>query len=136
MRFPLFAALALAAAAAAPAAAEQRGDTVQARGEARLARALQARTAGTPQNCIRLNMARSSEVIPGTAIVYRQGSRLWVNRPNGAEALDGDTILVTRTTLNQLCSIDIVNLVDRTSGIWRGSVGLNQFVPYDRPGRR
>ena len=77
---------------------------------------------------------QDSQVIDGTAIVYRVGGRLYVNRPEiGADSLDNDDILVTRTTTDQLCRIDTVRLIDRTSRIPRGFVGLGDFVPYTKP---
>jgi hypothetical protein len=36
-------------------------------------------------------------------------------------------------TGSQLCAIDTVQLRDRTSGFWRGFVGLDKFIPYTKP---
>lgn len=120
--------IAAAAIAAAPAAAKEKLAP-----EAQLEKMLDGRLAGEPQNCINLSSARSSTIIDGTAIVYRAGSTLWVNRPKGgAESLDDDDILVTKTTGSQLCSIDAVQLVDRTSHMYSGFVSLGDFVPYRR----
>ena len=120
--------IAAAAIAAAPASAKEKLSP-----EARLDKMLEGRVAGEPQNCINLSSARSSTIIDGTAIVYRAGSTLWVNRPKGgAESLDDDDILVTKTTGSQLCSIDAVQLVDRTSHFYSGFVSLGEFVPYRR----
>lgn len=116
----LLAAPAFAGAPSAPAA-----------GEAKLARALEGYVAGEPVSCLPLHRARSSEIIDGTAILYRDGRRLYVNRPEiGASSLRRDQILVTRTFGSELCSIDTVNLVDQGSRSWRGFVGLGKFVPY------
>lgn len=120
--------IAAAAIAAAPASAKEKLSP-----EAQLDKMLDGRVAGEPQNCINLSSARSSTIIDGTAIVYRAGSTLWVNRPKGgAESLDDDDILVTKTTGSQLCSIDAVQLVDRTSHMYAGFVSLGEFVPYRR----
>ena len=101
------------------------------RGQARLATALEGRVAGTPVNCISLRDIRSSEIIDRTAILYRtSGNRVFVNYPDGAAMLDRDDILVSRTYGSQLCNIDIVQLVDRSSRFPSGSVGLGKFVPY------
>lgn len=114
---------------AAPAAAKRLSP------EARLEKLLAGRTAGKPVNCVSLARLQSSEIIDRTAIVYRApGNRLYVNYPRiGAESLDDDDILVTRTTGSQLCSIDTVRLLDRGSRFEHGFVGLGEFVPYDRP---
>ncbi len=126
MRPLIFSALAAAAIVAAPASAREKLEP-----EAKLAKMLEGRVAGKPQNCITLSTARSSTIIDGTAIVYRTGNTLWVNRPKGgAETLDDDDILVTKTVGSQLCSIDMVNLVDRTSHMYNGFVSLGEFVPY------
>ena len=100
-------------------------------GEARLAQLLDGRVAGPPVNCIQSRGIDSSEVIDKTAIVYRQGSTLYVNRPRGgADQLNNDDILVTRNYTGSLCSIDPVNLVDRVAHFQRGFVSLGEFVPY------
>jgi hypothetical protein len=102
-------------------------------GEAELAKAIADRQAGRPVSCISLTTARSSRIIDGTAILYDAGGTLYVNRPRaGAGSLDQDDILVTRTSGSQLCSLDIVDLVDRTSRFPSGFVSLDKFVPYTR----
>jgi hypothetical protein len=103
-------------------------------GEAELTDMLKDRIAGKPVDCINLSMVSSSTVIDKTAIVYQSGSTYYVQRPrSGVESLDSDDVLVTRLTTSELCSIDTVQLHDRSSGFWRGFVGLDKFVPYTRP---
>ena len=126
MRKALIAVLA-AAALSAPVAAEAKRIAP----EARLAKMLEGRVAGEPQDCIYLPSIRSTRVIDKTAIVYDAGRTLWVNRPdNGASSLDDDDVLVTRLHSSSLCSIDIVQLQDRTSWFYSGFVSLGDFVPY------
>ena len=97
----------------------------------RLQKALAGRVAGRPTNCIRLSGVDSTQIIDGKAIIYRDGNRLYVNKPrSGADTLRNDDILVTRTVGSQLCSIDTVRLIDRGSRFPRGFVSLGQFVPY------
>ncbi len=129
MRLSLLLAASLLTAVTLPAAARDRS----ADGEAALAKITADRAAGTPVSCINLRDIRSSEIVDDTAIVYRMNNgTLFVNRPNGGGLLDRDDILVTRTIGTRLCSIDIVNLVDRTSQFPSGSVSLSEFVPYSR----
>jgi len=110
--------------------------STEARGETRLTQILDGRTAGPPVDCIDLHNIDSTEVVDGTAIVYHDGNRLYVNRPTmGRESLDSDDILLTRTWSPELCSIDTVRLIDRGSRFERGFVGLGQFVPYVKPKR-
>src|SRR3546814_14189161 len=92
----------LLGALSAPAAAKEKLT-----GEAKLSKMLEGRVAGEPQDCISLPAASSSEVIDKTAIVYRIGSTLWVNRPrSGAESLDADDILVTKLNRTRLRSAE------------------------------
>lgn len=123
----IFAAAALAAIPATAGAREKLAP------EEQLAKLLEGRVAGEPQNCIPLSMARGSQVIDKTAIVYRVGSTLWVNRPEGgASSLDDDDILVTKLSGSQLCSVDTIELRDRGSRMYSGFVSLGKFVPYRR----
>lgn len=101
--------------------------------EDQLAKLLDGRIAGKPSDCISLSTVSSSQVIDKTAIVYRSGSTLWVNRPRGgAASLDDDDILITKLISSQLCSIDTVELRDRSSHMYSGFVSLGEFVPYRR----
>lgn len=103
--------------------------------EARLEKLLQGRMAGKPVDCINSRDIRSTQIIDRTAIVYRVGSKLYVNRPrSGASSLDRDDILVTRQFggTSQLCRIDMVQLIDRAALFPTGFVALGEFVPYMR----
>ena len=104
------------------------------RGEAELGKLLAGRTAGTPTDCIDLRTADNSQIIDHTAIVYRDGRTIWVNRPRGnLDALDDNSIVVTHDFAAQMCSIDPVHLIDRTSRFERGFVVFDKFVPYTKP---
>lgn len=107
------------------------------KGEARLAKMLKGRVAGTPVDCIDITRIDDSEIVDRTAIVYRVGSTLYVNRPDaGAQTLFRGDILVTDTVLARLCNVDIVRLIDPTQRAPKGFVNLGDFVPYARPGKR
>ena len=128
----IFTPLLLAVAVLAAPATAARRDTP----EIKLQKLIAGRVAGTPTNCISLSDTRSSEIIEGKAIVYRSGNRLYVNEPrSGASQLDRDDVLVTRTMTSQLCSIDTVQLIDRSARLPRGFVVLGKFVPYSKPAR-
>jgi hypothetical protein len=101
--------------------------------EAALATAIQGREAGAPVQCIDLHRIRNSRIIDGTAIIYDAGGVIYVNRPtNGAEELNQWDTMVTRTSTSQLCNVDTVTMVDRTSHSFSGVVFLGDFVPYRR----
>lgn len=102
--------------------------------EARLAKALEGRVAGKPVDCIPLRQIDSTQIFERTAILYKVGSTWYLNRPtSGADFLDRDDILVTDTHSPNLCSIDIVRLVDQSTRFPSGSLGLGKFVPYKKP---
>ena len=127
----LFAAAVLALAALPGAAMAD--EKVNAKGEAELAKMLEGRVAGKPVKCLPTHAMDNSTIIDGTAIVYRSGSKLYVNRPrSGADRLDDDDILLTKLYGSQLCNIDKVDLIDRGSRMWSGFVLLGDFVPYQR----
>lgn len=105
--------------------------------DAQIAKITAGRIAGRPADCIQQNEISSSQIVDGTAIVYRMNDgTIFVNRPaSGASFLRRDNVLVTDTHSNQLCNIDIVRLLDSGTHMSSGSVGLSQFVPYPRAPR-
>jgi hypothetical protein len=114
--------------AAAPAAAAPRLAP-----EAQLERAIEGRQAGQAIDCINLRYSGSTQIIDRSAIVYRSGGTLYVNRPSGgAQALNSWDALVTRTQSSQLCSGDAVEIMDIGTNTLRGIVILGEFVPYNR----
>ena len=100
--------------------------------EQRLAKMLEGREAGKPVSCLNSWETRDMTVLDKTALVYRSGNTVWVNRPQNARDLDDDDILVTRSSSSQLCRLDIMQTVDRTAGFMTGFVNLNDFVPYKK----
>lgn len=91
------------------------------------------RVAGKPTRCISQTSVTSSYIIPGQAIVYRIGSRTYVNQPrSGADTLRRDDVLLTRNIGTNLCRTDSVRLIDRNSRFVRGFVVLGDFVPYTK----
>ncbi len=128
-----FAAAALAALTLSGAATADEKPNPYPKGEAELAKMLEGRVAGKPVRCLPTSTLGQSTVIDKTAIVYRSGSRLYVNRPRGgADQLSDDEILVTKIYGSQLCNVDKIDLVDRTSRMWSGFVVLGDFVPYTK----
>lgn len=101
--------------------------------EQQLAKILKDRVPGKPEDCIQLINVRNTTIIDKTAIVYDTGSVIYVNRPAYPEALDDDDVMVTRTWGSQLCRLDIVQLHERSGMFWRGTIGLESFVPYTKP---
>ncbi|MFM5884842.1 MAG: hypothetical protein ACKOQ3_05870 [Novosphingobium sp.] len=116
------------------------GATAQAKprlsGEEQLAKMLEGREAGKPTSCINLFDARDSTVIDKTALVYRSGSTIWVNRPANAEHIDSDDILVTYPTGSSFCRLDRVNTMERSGHFVTGFLALGDFVPYRKVAAR
>ena len=128
-RLPIFAIAAAACAlAAAPASAERKS------GEEKLAEMIDGRVAGEPQSCINTFNSRPLTVIDDTAIVYRNGDTVYVNRTRTPDSLDDDDVLVIRKfgTGSRLCRLDQITTRDRLSGFYTGNVFLTDFVPYKR----
>ncbi|MFM2300650.1 MAG: hypothetical protein RLZZ84_386 [Pseudomonadota bacterium] len=98
--------------------------------EQELAKLIEGREAGPPVDCISLSDAHDMVVLDKTAIVYRAGSVVYVNRPQNPEQLRSDDIMVTHPTGSQFCRLDIVNTVDRAAHFSTGFISLGQFVPY------
>jgi len=97
-----------------------------------LAKLLEGREPGKPTHCLSNSDTREMRVLDKTAIVYGWGNTIWVNVPKNAEDLDDDEVMVTKTFGNQLCSLDIVHTMDRTSHMTTGFISLSEFVPYRR----
>jgi hypothetical protein len=109
------------------------------RGEAELERALEGRVPGEPVNCINMGRSGQSQIIDHTAILFRVGGTIYVNRPRaGAESLDRSDTLINRQYGggSRLCSVDTMQTVDLTSGAMTGIVFLGDFVPYRRASSR
>jgi hypothetical protein len=100
--------------------------------EAELAAELEGRIPGKPVHCIPLHRVRSSRIIERTAIVYDAGTTIYVNRPANADTLDHWDTMVITPTASQLCSVDIVRLIDSSLRSTTGFVSLREFVPYKR----
>lgn len=129
-------AIVIAAAAAAfalPAAPALAGEA-SSEGETKLAKMLEGREAGEARSCIRLLPNDRLTVIDGTALVYRSGGTLWVNRTSDPDSIDDNDTFVRRTfgSGTRLCRTDIVTTIDRFAGFYTGNVFLSDFVPYRR----
>lgn len=123
-----FAALALMA---IPASAEEQA-SAPSKGEQQLAKMLEGRVAGEPERCINTMGGGNLTIVDGTALVYRDGRTLWVNRTRHPEGLDDDDYLVIRKfgSASQLCRLDNVTTHDRQGNFFTGVVMLEDFVPY------
>ena len=120
--------------AALPASAEDHaGDAPEmTKGEKKLAKMLEGREAGEGKRCIRTSPSRGLTIINGTAIVYKQGKTVWVNRTLHPSSLDDDDFLVIRKfgSSGQLCRYDNITTRDRFNLFFTGVIMLEDFIPY------
>lgn len=109
-----------------------------AKGEAKLAKLLEGRTALAAVPCIEVRKIITTEVFNGTAIVYRlRGSQtLYVNRPTvGLEGLNSNNAITLGDAVN-LCEGN--NLLTGDNGgrgagsNFNGGVQLGEFIPYPK----
>ena len=122
--------LIMAAMLAAPVAARQ---SAKESGEAELAKMLKNYVPGKQLHCVNLSDITNQTIVDRTAIVYwGLGGKAWVNRPDGAEFLREDNILITKPFGGQTCRMDIIHQRDRTSHIPGGTVVLNDFTLYTK----
>ncbi|MGZ3266433.1 MAG: hypothetical protein ACXU6Y_12070, partial [Croceibacterium sp.] len=77
-----------------------------------------------------INQRRNMDVVDRTALVFRDGSTLYVNRPTGVELLTWSDVPVFKMYGDQVCQSDIVHLRDRSTGMGGGSMTMGDFVPY------
>ena len=127
--------LTIAALAAGALAAPALADADRPVGEEKLAEMLEGRVAGEPSSCINtLRGAGTMQIIDKTAIVFKEGRTLWVNRTAHPRMLDSDDYLVIRHVGggSRLCRLDNVTSQSRTGNFFTGAVFLEDFVPYRR----
>ena len=111
-------------------------DTIEmTRGEAKLQKMLEGRVAGEPERCIRTISQRSFTKIDETALVYRSGDTIWVNRTRTPYAIDdSDYLVIRKFSGTTLCRTDQVTTYDRVGNFFSGVIMLDDFVPYRKAG--
>lgn len=104
--------------------------TLQERGEARLAEMLEGRVAGEPQSCISAFRGNRVKVIEKVGLVYESGDTIYVARVSNPNMLDRHEIPVIERFGSQLCRTDVIRTIDRNSGFITGALFLENFVPF------
>lgn len=126
-----FATILLGAALAFTGAAASAATPVE-KGEARLARMLEGRTAGEPVSCISALRSDRLQVIDHVGVVYDGGDTVYVSRPSDPRQLGFSDVLVIERSGSQLCKMDVTRTIDASHGHMTGVVFLGDFVPYRR----
>ena len=99
-----------------------------------LAEALAGRTAGPPQQCVQRSTLRGNRGYGERTIVFEgPGDTLYVNRTrNACPRLRPWNAIRIRTMGNSLCSNELVQVFDPTTGTEYGGCSLGEFTPYRR----
>ncbi|MBC7985918.1 MAG: hypothetical protein H7X93_04515 [Sphingomonadaceae bacterium] len=90
---------------------------------------------GEPVSCVPLRQIRSTEVHDDRTIDFRMtGGRTYRNTlPHDCPGLGFDEAFSYRTSLSQLCSVDIITVLRQpiSSAIQGPSCGLGEFQPIE-----
>lgn len=110
---------------AAPAAAESRTERRAAEKASRV-------PDGEPRDCLQLSQIRESRVLDDQTIdfILNNGQVFRNELPFRCPQLGFEEAFSYRTSITQLCSVDIITVIQRGGGIQRGaSCGLGRFQP-------
>jgi hypothetical protein len=91
-----------------------------------------AKVVGDPKCCVRLAEIRETRIRDDWTIDFiGGGDRVWRNTLTArCPGLRAANAITYKTSLSQLCSTDIVYVLETTGGVHRGpACGLGQFVP-------
>lgn len=116
-------------------ATQQQQAEIQAKGDRLLAKTLEGRVAGKPENCLPTGFVDGPQVV-GDSLIYRQsGKRLWRTQVRDrCPFLRDDQIVVSILYGTNVCRNDRFRLVDRGSPIASADCTFGDFVPYDKVG--
>ncbi len=135
MRAPAFTALAATALLLSACAADQGAPKVA----AAPATAIPAATGAKPIGCVQLQSIRETRVVDDKTIDFymRDGRVLRNNLPGSCPQLGFERAFSYSTSINQLCNVDIITVIQQSAGISRGaSCGLGMFTPITPPGKQ
>jgi len=94
------------------------------------------KTVGEPQSCIRRSSIRSTDVIDDQTIDFRMNNGdIYRNTlPNKCSGLGFEEAFSYKTSTSQLCSVDIIHVLDQTAGRLdtRGACGLGKFQKIEK----
>jgi hypothetical protein len=94
-----------------------------------------AREIGPPVNCIQLHSIQESRVRSDSVIDFRVSGRKWYRNtlPHSCPSLGFEERYSHRTSINQLCSVDIITVLQNYGGGLQSgaSCGLGKFQPIE-----
>ncbi len=87
---------------------------------------------GEARSCVQLQNIRETRVVDDSTIdfIMRDGQVLRNNLTSSCPQLGFERAFSYSTSINQLCSVDIITVIQQGGGIRRGaSCGLGKFTP-------
>jgi hypothetical protein len=91
---------------------------------------------GEPKSCVNLSSIRSTDVIDSQTIDFKMnnGEIYRNNLPGKCSGLAFEEAFSYKTSTNQLCSVDIIRVLDTTAGglSTRGGCGLGKFQQIEK----
>lgn len=95
----------------------------------------EAREIGQPVNCLPIQNIRESKVRSDSVIDFRTSGKKWYRNtlPNSCPSLGFEERFSYRTSISQLCSVDIIRVLQSYGGrLQEGAgCGLGQFQPIE-----
>lgn len=92
------------------------------------------KTTGAAENCIPITQIRETRIRDDWTIDFMRDSRHgWRNTlPNRCSGLKMNDAFSYETSLSELCSVDIIHVLERTPDLRKGiGCGLGKFVPME-----
>lgn len=90
---------------------------------------------GKPVDCVQINSIRQTEVRDDRTIDFiLNGNKVYRNTlPNSCPSLGFERRFMYKTSLSQLCSVDIITVLYNSPDLMRGaSCGLGKFQPMQK----
>ncbi len=94
---------------------------------------------GEPVSCVLLQNIRETKVVDDRTIDFvMRGGEIYRNTlPNSCPQLGFERAFTYSTSISQLCSVDIITVLQQAGGIRRGaSCGLGKFTPIEKPAKQ
>lgn len=92
--------------------------------------------AGPPTDCINVRQIQDTIRPDDRTVYFRMNGNRWYRNdlPQSCPRLGGiGTAISYKVTTSQLCSVDIIHIIDTTGGIGElGACGLGKFTPWER----
>ena len=96
-------------------------------------------TVGEPKSCVRRSQIRSTDVIDDSTIDFKmRNGKIFRNElPNRCGGLGFEEAFSYRTSTNDLCSVDIIRVLDNNGGRIqeRNACGLGKFQEIEKTKR-